>query len=99
MADVFEAKRRCAERWLDQLIKRFQALENAGKCSIEGIEACGLSFEKEIHVFEGLDKLALYLRATTVFNPNWSAKYPDTGESYFFYKGWKIFTLWKKEVE
>ena len=100
MTDVFESKRKSVEKWLDQLIKKFQALSNITDCPIKDISACGTLWEKEIHIQKGLDEIAFYLQATVIYNPNWSKRYPDTGEAYFYYKGCRIFTLWiKKEVK
>ena len=97
--NVFESKKKELEKWLDKLIKSFQAVSDAGKCSVEDIETCGTAWNREVHIYKGFDTLAFYLRATVIYDPNWTKKYPDTGICYFIYKGYKVMQLWeKKEV-
>ena len=100
MNEMFKAERKCVEGWLNKLIKQSKALSDIRECPLdEDMCACGLSWHREIQIYKGIEKIALYLQKVITFNPNWSADYPEKGESYFYYKGCKIYQLWtKKEV-
>lgn len=99
---TFETKVQLIQDWLDrqiQIAKNRIANEKLSFGEDESIQFCGVIHEKALHIYEGIEKLAFYLRATITYNPVFAPEYPDRGEAYFYYNGWRIFEIWTKEVE
>jgi len=96
MNELFKEKQIVMERWLDQNIKRWKALAASEYCPIENISMCGTRWDKTLHIYENLDKLAFYLQKTVVYDPNYME---CRGIKYFYYKGCKVFELFNKHSD
>ena len=65
---------------------------------------CGVENKNKIHLSSSLfEHVADVMQATITYNPNWSEKYPDDIEAYFYFEAygieWRVFALMDKEVE
>ena len=78
------------ENWLNTLISLNNELQIRRKFN-ENIRICG-GCDNEIHIYEGLEIMAFYLRKTITYDPNCAEGY---GKMYFYHNGYKIFELWE----
>ena len=83
-----------AKEWLDHMVVAYNAIRSL---SYDDMEYRALSLRKEIQMeLEVFEHVAYDARMTVTYNPNWYPKYPDIGEAYFIYRGYKFLALWDK---
>ena len=78
-------------KWLDCLIRMTENLKRKEDFN-EDICTCN-NYDGAIHIFKGLEKIAFYIGATIIYDPNWN---PDgkRGKMSFQYRGHEVFQLW-----
>lgn len=99
-AAEFELKRTRLKmrQWIDTTLARKEAIRKLGIKEENGLglELCGIQ-EKELHMYEGLEKLAFYLGLTIKYEPDWSRNDDNYRLGYMScsYNGWKLFQIWR----
>lgn len=85
-----------AKFWLDSVID-LQERRNKIAKELNGVVLSGFSEPKQIHIFSGIDELALVLGKVKIRKKvEFVTDFPE--EVYFDYRGYKIFQLMKEET-